>query len=103
MADIPLETTYMQYPTEHFNKVRSGEIALGLTKSQSETVVLMHKDTVKDLLDPLTHYENQMEDVINRVDKFIQQRNLHPQDMADIFDRLEDEYPAPDNDGLHHH
>ncbi len=104
MTDMPLEMTHMQYPTEHFNKVRSGEIALGLTKSQSETVVLMHKDTVLELLDPLAFYEKQMGDVITRVDKFIQERGMHPQDMAEIMDKLEEEYPASDNNnGLHHH
>ena len=103
-SDLPLVENRMQYPTEDFERARHGEIALGMTKERSDMVVMINKDIVMSLIDPMTRHENEMQNVVQRLQTFMDERDLAPSDIDDILDRLEQEYPKPSgaDDSLNH-
>lgn len=103
-SDMPLVENRMQYPTKDFERARHGEIALGMTKERSPMVVMMNKEIVMGLIDPMARHESEMRGLVERMQTFMDERGFAPSDMDDVLDRLEQEYPKPSDadDSLNH-
>tara|TARA_R110001592_G_scaffold29350_7_gene106571 strand:- start:15111 stop:15653 length:543 start_codon:yes stop_codon:yes gene_type:complete len=102
LSDVPLVENRFQYPTKDFARARTGEIALGMTKENTDMVVMMQKDLVLGLIDPAMRQENQMRALMERMQDFMTERGLSASDMEGVMDQLEQDYPKNDHDGLDH-
>ena len=98
VSDMPLVEKFFQYPTKEFEQVRDGEIALGMIKQTTPMVVMMQKQAVLDLIDPAVHHENEMGLLIERIQGFMQDRELDHDAMHDLLDKLEEDHPVREID-----
>ncbi len=99
---IPLVTNRMQYPTKEFEQARSGEIALGMTKENSDMVVMINKQLVIESIDPVANHERNIQIVLERLQNFMSERGYSLEEMMKIIDKLEEDYPKTDNSELNH-
>ena len=101
VSEMPLVENFMQYPTKDFERARSGEIALGMTKVYTPMVVVMQKQAVMDLIDPAVRHENETRALVERIQEIMEERGLSPSEFKSQLDR---DYPKPDepDEGLTH-
>lgn len=93
-GNIPLERTHYQYPSDKFNKVRRGGSALGLEKRDEIRVVMMNKQQVLNLIDPLRQHEEELKAVIEKVESLMDKKGLSSEQVIKLLD-TENEPPPP--------
>ena len=96
ITGMPLAKTHMQYPTSKFDDARAGENALCITRERLPNIVMMNKERVLEVIDPLSRHEKERKDVIEKVQSFMNDRNLSSRDMVGILNDMEKLYPASD-------
>lgn len=91
MADVPFETTFYQYPTEEFKRVRMGQSVLGMEKASSGVpTAFIQKDLALRLIDPVLAREAQMQKVIDKLNEMIEEKGWTPEEILQHLEKLED-------------
>lgn len=95
-ANVPFETTFFQYPTDKFKKVRSGQAVLGIEKAASSVpTAFIQKDLALSLIDPVMAREAQMQKVIDKLNDMIEKKGWTPEEVLQHLEKLEDGLYSP--------
>lgn len=87
-TDMPLVTSHMQYPKKEFTKTRHGKIAYGFEKKSGIVAIMMNKDVVLGLIDPVRAAENEMQKLVGKLGDIMQETGMSAQEILGELEKI---------------
>lgn len=87
-TDLPLVTSHMQYPKKEFTKTRHGKMAYGFEKKSGIVAIMINKDIVLGLIDPVRAAENEMQQLVGRIGDIMQETGMSAQEIMQELEKI---------------